>query len=64
MKRFGSNLFGQAIKAASLSAALMLSASAGYAQSAAPFAFVSGITDRVGHFGDEVLPRPYAGRRT
>ena len=33
MKRFGSNLFGQAIKAASLSAALMLSVSAGHAQS-------------------------------
>jgi hypothetical protein len=42
MKRFGSNLFGQAIKAASLSAALMLSVSAGHAQSAAPFAGFDG----------------------
>ena len=33
MKRFGSNLFGQAIKAASLGAALMLSVSASHAQS-------------------------------
>jgi hypothetical protein len=33
MKRFGSNFFGQAIKAASLSAALMLSVSASHAQS-------------------------------
>ena len=29
-------------------------------QSDAPFIFVSGITDRVGHFDDEVGPRPYA----
>src|ERR1700733_8322914 len=41
MKRFGSNLFGQAIKAASLSAALMLSVSAGHAQSG-PFAGFDG----------------------
>jgi hypothetical protein len=30
------------------------------AQSNAPFLFVSGITDRVGYFHDEVDPRPYA----
>jgi hypothetical protein len=30
------------------------------AQSAAPFLFVSGITNRVGWFGDEVAPRLYA----
>jgi len=42
MKRFGSNLFGRAIKAASLSAALMLSVSLGHAQSAAPFAGFDG----------------------
>jgi hypothetical protein len=41
MKRFGSNLFGQAIKAASLSAALMLSISASHAQSG-PFAGFDG----------------------
>ena len=41
MKRFGSNLFGQAIKAASLSAALMLSVSASQAQSG-PFAGFDG----------------------
>jgi hypothetical protein len=29
-------------------------------QSDAPFIFVSGITDRVGHFGEEVGPRTYA----
>lgn len=29
-------------------------------QSDAPFIFVSGITDRVGHFDDELSPRPYA----
>jgi hypothetical protein len=29
-------------------------------QSEAPFIFVSGITDRVGHFDDEVSSRPYA----
>jgi hypothetical protein len=41
MKRFGSNLFGRAIKAASLSAALMLSVSASHAQSG-PFAGFDG----------------------
>src|SRR3984885_1668192 len=41
MKRFGSHLFGEAIKAASLSAALMLSVSAGHAQSG-PFAGFDG----------------------
>ncbi len=41
MKRFGSNLFGRTIKAASLSAALMLSVSAGHAQSG-PFAGFDG----------------------
>jgi hypothetical protein len=30
------------------------------AQSNAPFMFVSGITDRVGHFHEEVDPSPYA----
>ncbi len=30
------------------------------AQSEAPFMFISGITDRVGHFKDEVGPRQYA----
>ena len=35
MKLFGSSLFGQAIKAAGVGAALMLSVSAGHAQSAA-----------------------------
>ena len=42
MKRFGSNLFGRAIKAASFSAALMLSVAASHAQSAAPFAGFDG----------------------
>jgi hypothetical protein len=41
MKRFGPNLFGQAIKAASFSAAMMLSVSAGHAQSG-PFAGFDG----------------------
>jgi hypothetical protein len=41
MKRFGSNLFGHAIRAASVGAALMLSVSAGHAQSG-PFAGFSG----------------------
>src|SRR5882757_8632904 len=41
MKRFGSNLFGRAIKAASIGAALMLSVSAGHAQSG-PFAGFDG----------------------
>ena len=41
MKLFGSSLFGQAIKAAAIGAALMLSASAGYAQSG-PFAGFDG----------------------
>jgi hypothetical protein len=41
MKRFGSNLFGQAIKAASIGAALILSVSASHAQSA-PFAGFDG----------------------
>jgi hypothetical protein len=42
MKRFGSNFFGRAIKAASIGAALMLSVSASHAQSAAPFAGFDG----------------------
>src|ERR1700712_2021737 len=42
MKRFGSKVFGHAIKAAALGAALMLSMSAGHAQSAAPFAGFDG----------------------
>ena len=41
MKRFGSGLFGQVIKAAAVAAALVLSASAGYAQSR-PFAGFDG----------------------
>ena len=41
MKRFGSNLFGRAIKAASIGAALMLSVSASHAQSG-PFAGFDG----------------------
>ncbi len=41
MKLFGSGLFGQAIKAAGVGAALMLSASAGHAQSG-PFAGFDG----------------------
>jgi hypothetical protein len=41
MKLFGSSLFGQAIKAAGVGAALMLSVSAGHAQSG-PFAGFSG----------------------
>src|SRR3954469_26043384 len=41
MKRFGSSLFGQAIKTAGVGAALMLSVSAGHAQSG-PFAGFEG----------------------
>src|ERR1700709_1486827 len=41
MKRFGSNLFGRAIKAAGIGAALMLSVSASHAQSG-PFAGFDG----------------------
>ncbi len=42
MKLFGSSLFGQAIKAAGLGAALMLSVSASHAQSSGPFAGFDG----------------------
>ena len=42
MKLFGSNMFGQAIKAAGVGAALMLSVSAGLAQSSGPFAGFDG----------------------
>ena len=42
MKLSGSSLFGQAIKSACVGAALMLSASAGQAQSAGPFAGFDG----------------------
>ena len=42
MKLFGSSLFGQAIKAAGIGAALMLSVSAGHAQSSGPFAGFDG----------------------
>src|SRR5215469_16671080 len=42
MKLFGSSLFGQAIKAAGVGAALMLSVSAGLAQSSGPFAGFDG----------------------
>jgi hypothetical protein len=42
MKLFGSSLFGQAIKAAGVGAALMLSVSASQAQSSGPFAGFDG----------------------
>ena len=42
MKLFGSSLFGQAIKAAGLSAALLLSVAASHAQSSGPFAGFDG----------------------
>jgi hypothetical protein len=42
MKLFGFGLFGQAIKAAGFGAALMLSMSAGHAQSSGPFAGFEG----------------------
>jgi len=42
MKLFGSSLFGQAITAASFGAALLLSVSAGQAQSSGPFAGFDG----------------------
>ena len=42
MKRFGLGLFGQAIKAASVGAALMLSVSASHAQAVGPFAGFDG----------------------
>jgi hypothetical protein len=42
MKLFGSGLFGQAVKAAGVGAALMLSVSASQAQSGAPFAGFEG----------------------
>jgi hypothetical protein len=42
MNLFGSSLFGQAIKAAGVGAALMLSVSAGQAQSSGPFAGFDG----------------------
>jgi hypothetical protein len=42
MKLFGSGLFGQAIMAAGVGAALMLSVSAGHAQSSGPFAGFDG----------------------
>lgn len=42
MKLFGSSLFGQAITAAGVGAALMLSVSAGQAQSSGPFAGFDG----------------------
>jgi hypothetical protein len=42
MKLFGHGLFGQAIKAFGIGAALMLSVSAGYAQSGGPFAGFNG----------------------
>ena len=42
MKQFGFSLFGPAIKAAAIGAALMLSASAGYAQSG-PFSGFNGV---------------------
>lgn len=42
MKMFGSGLFGQALTAAGVGAALMLSVSAGYTQAAGPFAGFDG----------------------
>jgi hypothetical protein len=42
MKLFGFSLFGQAIRAAGIGAALMLSVSAGHAQSGGPFAGFEG----------------------
>src|SRR5215475_16009467 len=42
MKLFGSSRFGQAITAAGVGAALMLSVSAGHAQSSGPFAGFNG----------------------
>jgi hypothetical protein len=42
MKLFGSGLFGQAIKAAGIGAALVVSVSTGYAQSSGPFAGFDG----------------------
>jgi hypothetical protein len=42
MKLFGSSLFGQAITAAGVGAALLLSVSAGFAQSGGPFAGFDG----------------------
>src|SRR5213083_2513552 len=42
MKLFGSSLFGQALAAAGVGAALMLSATAGHAQAAGPFAGFDG----------------------
>jgi hypothetical protein len=42
MKLFGSSLFGQAIKAAGIGAALMVSISASHAQSSGPFAGFDG----------------------
>ena len=42
MKRFGSSLFGRTVGAAAMGAALLLSVSAGHAQSAGPFAGFDG----------------------
>jgi len=42
MKMFGSSLFGQALTAAGVGAALMLSVSAGYTQAGGPFAGFDG----------------------
>ncbi|KWV57889.1 hypothetical protein AS156_37450 [Bradyrhizobium macuxiense] len=42
MKLFGSSLFGQALKAAGVGTALMLSVAAGHAQSSGPFAGFAG----------------------
>ncbi|QOZ24781.1 hypothetical protein CI1B_07340 [Bradyrhizobium ivorense] len=42
MKLFGSSLYGQALKAAGVGAALLLSVSAGHAQSGGPFAGFAG----------------------
>jgi len=42
MKMFGSSLFGQALTAAGVGAALMLSVSAGYTQAGGPFAGFAG----------------------
>ena len=42
MKRFGSSLYGQALRAVGVGAALMLSASAVHAQASGPFSGFAG----------------------
>ena len=45
MKRFGFGLFGQALTAAGVGAALMLSVTASHAQAGGPFAGFDGFMD-------------------